>query len=341
MKKLFIVFLVLTTFTFDAFSQETEVEKIVAEGTQLHDQQKYQAALDQFNKALAIDEKSPLTHYEMANTYFALKNYEKTIEHSNKVIKLNKDHLEAAYILKGSAEDITGNAKDAVKTYKAAIKKFPDSYLMQYNLALTCYNMNELVQSELALQKALALNPKHSSSHLLLGYVMAAQSKRVKSVLALYNFLLVEPNSPRASDAYKTLRSQLQKGVSKEGDNTINITLSMDSKRDDFSPAEVMISMLEASKNLEEKKNKPEQQLFAENTASLFSVLGELKGKNNSFWWTYYVNFFYSMKQNDHVETFTYYISQSTNDPAVDSWLKENNRKIDAFSKWYTDYKRN
>jgi lipopolysaccharide biosynthesis regulator YciM len=341
MKKLLSLFLFISICTTPVFAQDTEIEKIVAGGIQFHDKQQYKEAIDVYKKALALDENSALTHYELATTYFAMKDYGKAIEHSEKVIKLNKKHLEAAYVLKGSAEDITGKTKDAVKTYKAAIKKYPGSYLLHYNLALTSYNTKEFEQAENSLQSALQENPKHSSSHLLLGYLMADQSKRVKSLLALYNFLLVEPNSQRSADAYKLLHSQLKKGVTKGGDNTINITLSMDSKKDDFGPAEMMISMLEASKNIDENKKKSDQQLFSENTGSLFAVLGELKGKNKSFWWTYYVDFFYSLKKNEHVETFTYYISQPARDTVVDSWLKENNMKIDAFSKWYNEYKRN
>ncbi|MGC4102145.1 tetratricopeptide repeat protein [Ferruginibacter sp.] len=218
MKKIISLLLIISLGIANANAQTPEVQDLVAKGVKLHDSGDFNGAIELYKQALAIDEKSPLVNYELSSSYFSLKNYEKAIEYADHVIDYGKDYVKDAYILKGSAEDLAGRSEDAVQTYKKAIKKFPDSYLLHYNLALTSYNNRDNKTAEESLQKALLIRPTHGSSHLLLGYVMQAQGSRVKSLLALYNFLLLEPNGPRTESAYKFLLEQLKQGVSKGKD---------------------------------------------------------------------------------------------------------------------------
>jgi Tfp pilus assembly protein PilF len=345
MKKIIAIALILTGFMGGMYSQEVlgggnDVKSCVSKGIELHDKGDYKGAIEQYKKALKIDKKSPLANYEIASSYFALEEYGKSVDHADAVIDAGTDYVDQAYILKGSALDLMGKSKDAIKTYRKGIKDFPENHLLYYNLAYTLYATKEYKEAEEALVSALKIRPSHASSHLLLGYVMIEENKRVKSILALYNFLLLEPKSKRAGKALEVLNSQLKKGVKRDNEKSTTITISEIDDKDDFSAAELMISLLEASKNLETNEGKSEMDLFASNTKSLFTMLGELKKDNKGFWWNYYVDFFDQMAKDEHVETLCYYISQSKEDEKVNDWLKTNKSKVDDFSKWYKEYKR-
>lgn len=322
-------------------AQTNDHDHYVQEGIKLYDKGNYDAAIEQYNKALAIDKKSPAANYEMANTYFHLKNYEKAIDYSEKVISANKKYVDQAYIIKGSAQDMAGKPKDAIKTYKKAIKDFPDNHLLYFNLGYTAYKIKETKEAMQALQKAVIIKPSHASSHLLLAYVMDEQGSRVRSMLCLYNFLLLEPKGNRAEAAYKMLNALLRKGVRKESGNTISITLPSDSKEpDDFQAAELMISLLEASKTAEKNEDKSDEQFFADNTKAFFDLLGSLRKDEKGFWWSYYIDFFYDMSNSGKTEAFSYYISQVSGKEPVTQWLDANKEKIDALSRWYKGYER-
>jgi tetratricopeptide (TPR) repeat protein len=339
MKKTIKVILMLTLCICKSYGQDNELQNFVDLGVKLYDDGDYKGAIEQYNKALKIDKKSAVANYEISSTYFALKDYEKAIEYSDNIISNKLSYLDQAYILKGSALDLLDKPKEAIKVYKEAIKQFPISHLLYYNLAYTYYNSKEYKDAEEALQKALKIKPSHASSHLLLGFVMSDQGYRVQSLLALYNFLLLEPKGNRATSAYELLNSELKKGVKKDNEKSTTITLSNNGS-DEFRAAELMLSLLEASKGLEKNENKTEYELFSDNTKSFFSVLGELKKDNKGFWWNYYVDFFYTLTNDKHNEAFSYYISQSKNDEKINSWLKSNKNKVDALSKWYTNYNR-
>lgn len=340
MQKTITTILIFTLFICKTYAQTNELQNFVNKGVELYDNGDYNGAVEQYKKALEIDKKSSLANYEISMTYLALKDYEKAIEHSDNIISAKSDYMEQAYILKGSALDLMGKPKEAINTYNKGIKKFPNNHLLYYNLGYTSYNLNEYKDAEIALQNAVKINPSHASSHLLLGYVMSDQGYRVKSLLAVYNFLLLEPKGKRALNAYELLNSELKRGVKKENDKSTSITLSDNKESDEFKAAELMLSLLEASKSLEENEKKTEYELFSENTKSFFSILGELKKNNKGFWWNYYVDFFYSLKENKHVEAFSYYITQSKEDEKITIWLNENKEKVDALSVWYSNYER-
>lgn len=338
MKRFIYLLLALCVVTFSALGQESKVRQHIQEGIKLHDSGEYKKAIDEYKKALKVDPKNPGVHYEIASSYFAMKNYKKAIEYSDNVIGSKSEFVDMAYIVKGSALDLLGKPKDAIKSYKKGIKENPDSYMLHYNLALTYFNQEDDKNAEESCMKAIELNRSHPTSHLLLGSIMHAKNKRVQTLLAYYHFLMLEPTSERAKGVYAALVELQQKGVSKEDNNTTVINISMPDKKDgdEFSAAELMISMLEASKSLEENEGKSEEVLFYENTESFFTILGELKDKQKSFWWETYVDFFYAMVNAKHTEAFCYYISLAKEDTEeVTDWLEDNEDKIEEFSNWY------
>ncbi len=338
MKQFTVVILLLLISSFSVSAQSEELETLVKEGVEQHDKGEYKKAIETFEKALKIDKKSPLVNYEMANTYLALKKYKDAIKHANTVIKVNKKYVGSAFILKGTAQDLQGKSKDAIKTYKKGIKKDPSNYLLHFNLALTAFNSKDYKTAEESALNAIKNKPTHASSHILLSYAANAQNKRVQTVLASFYFIMLEPNTKRSTGALQLLEARLNQGVKKTGENEISISISSDTD-DEFSAAELSLSMLAATKSIEENEKKTEQQLFVENTESFFKILGELNDKKKkSFWWTYYVKFFYDMTQAGHNEAFCYYVMLSKKDKEVMEWLSENEEKISAFSKWFETY---
>ncbi len=323
-------------FTGFSFAQSKTVSEQITDGIHLHDKGDYAGAIALYKKVLKQNSRNSQANYEIASSYFAMKDYENTIKHSNAVIAANGDYVDQAYILKGSTQDLQAKPEEAVKTYKAGISKFPKNYLLYYNLALTSFNLKEFKDTDEALMKGLRVNPAHASSHLLLGYSMNLQGNRVKSILALSNFLLLEPASARSAQGI----AMLEENFKNEKSNTIKIKSAPGSKTDEFSTAELMLALLESSNSSELNKNKSTYELFAGNMKSLFTILGELKDKNKGFWWDFYVDFFYSLANENHSDAFSYYITQSKKDNVILKWLDDNKDKYKEMSDWYTAFKR-
>ncbi len=162
------------------------------------------------------------------------------------------------------------------------------------------------------LLEAVQLQPAHASSHLLLGSIMAESRQRIPAVLALYHFLLLEPDTKRSPGALALLDRLLSQGVTQESENQITIQLAAPEKKDPFSSMEMMMSLMSASRMGKDNKGKSEAAQFAEITDLLFSMLSGLeKEKSARIWWTVYGTLFTAMNEKDHTEAFSYYIRQS------------------------------
>lgn len=334
MKNLFVFYLLLQGCI--SLTAQSQIELLVNEGTKLHDEKKYTQAIEKYKEALKLDPQSWLAHYEMAFTYYESKSYENTITHAEESIKNDKNNAYYSYVILGSAYDLVGKPKKAIKVYEKGIKKFPEKYLLYYNLALTKYNINDLKGAEPHAIKAIKLNPNHASSHLLLAHLNKNKGLRSKAVLSLYYFLLLEADSPRSKDALTLLKSLLEKGVTRRDEKNIDVTLNMNDDKE-FGASDLMMSLLEASKSLEENKDKSTGVLFYENTESFFKILGELneKNKKQDFHKSFYVPYFKKMVVDDHVETLSYYIQMSSKDREVLLWLETNGGKISKFGEWF------
>lgn len=237
----------------------------------------------------------------------------------------------------GSALDLNGDTKGSVKVYKKGLKYNPGHYLLHYNLALDYVNMGDYKNAEKSAIEALNNNLAHGSSHLLLGNLFHITKNRPKSLLSLYFFLLLEPNTSRSEEALKMLDKQLKAGVEKGEDNQINISIGNTKSKDGFGAVDLMVSLLAASRNLEKNENLTDAEFFVETNQSFFSIAGELNKKNDSFWWEFYVSFFYSMVKAGHVEAFSYYIQQTRNSEEVNKWLEANTDKVEALKQWMVE----
>lgn len=315
---------------------QSKVDSLIQVGINYHDAGEYAKAIDFYQQALTLEPKNATASYEIAYSYMMAKDYANSIKYSDIVIKLEKNNALNAYITKGSCLDYLGKTDESIKLFEKAIKIYGDQYLLCYNLGYDYYKINDKEKAEDALVNAIKSKSSHTSSHLMLAQLMADQNKSVQSLLGLYYFLFLEPNSERSKTAVNLLEKQFGGNVQKDSNkpNQINIVFNSDQIDSEFGAATMMLSMMEASKSVEENKDKSGDQLFIENTTSFFKILGELREKKKKgLWWDFYIPFFYDLANSDHMDTFCYYITQSTRDSSAD-WLKNNAPKIVLFDQW-------
>lgn len=324
-------------FGFIATFGQAKIDSLVKVGVEYHDNGRYDDAIRVYNEALLIDRNSPLVNYELSYTYFIKNDCEKAIEHADVAIQNGDDRLSMpAAITMGSCLDVLGKTEESIELFKSAIKKYRPNHLIYYNLGLDYYKINDYSNAEEAFLNAIDLKAEHASSHLLLGYTMEKSGKRIQSLLPLFFFLTLEPNTDRSKTAYANLMKQFVGNVKKDEKKPNQVNILLDSKNigSEFSAAELMLSMIEATKSAKELKGIQDESFFTQNTASFFKMLGELKKENNEgVWWNFYIPFFDKIARSEHHETFVNYISQSSVSDAK-TWLDENSDKLNLFAEW-------
>jgi len=313
---------------------QRELKDIIDQGIQLHDAGQYNKAIKIYREALAIDPESPLAHYEISLSYMYSKKYEKAIFHCNQVLDIDQEHQLHAYITKGSSLDYLGKPKTAIKVLKKGIREFGNNYLLHYNLALVYYKLQQFKKTEKHLSLGIENKADHSSSHLLMAYTMDKQAKKIQSMLSLYYFLFLEPNSHRSAQANEMLLEKMNGSAKQDREtNVINISVQSPDKDDEFSSVNMIISLLSANRYLEENEGKEDLELFIENTSTLIRLLVDQKQKSKSIWWNFYVPELERIVNSKHLNTYCYLINQSTSEQAR-LWIQKHEIQIYDFEIW-------
>lgn len=312
---------------------QSQIEALVAKGVQHHDVGDYEQAIATYKQALAIDPASALVNYELSYSYFAKGDYEQAIHFADVVLKQKQDFLMEAYVNKGSSLNMLGRSNEAIKVYKKGIKKTGGHYLLHYNLSLAYIKANDLAQAEKSCIAAILVNPKHASSHLLLANLSDHKGDKIPSLLATYYFLMLEPNTSRTPEGLRFLDKNFNSNVSRGENQTINILFSPNGD-DEWSTIELMLSMIKAKNFGKEGETKTAEEIFEENTASFFSLLGTMKErKNKGIFWDFYTPFFYDLSKSEHLTAFCHSINQSRN-ASANEWVQANQAKVLAFEQW-------
>lgn len=318
-------------------AQSADFETIMSRGLSDYETGKYEEALSWFTQAFKLDRKSDEACYQLALSHLALKDYTNAAIYSSKVIDRKSELSEDAYLLNGSAWENLGRNKKARRIYNEALKKYPSNYLLHYNLALSFFNEKETGKAQEHVTRAIEIYPAHASSHLLLAYIMFDKGERIKSMLPLYYFLLLEQDSDRSLIAYNMLNSLWSQGVRQKGQRDIQL-VKAGFKYDEFASAELAIGMIKASENVKiEGESKISNAIlvrFAENNEALFKILKESSKDKYGFYWEFYVNFFNKVQKNDFTKAYSYLISSCRYNDDVLLWMSDHHKEFYTFTAW-------
>ncbi len=352
------IFLVLILSSLSGYSQNAD--SLYNEGIKLHDRGEYQKAIEKYQQALVLIPNSANLYYEIAFSYQLLKDYQNALSYADKAIEYSKgDTRRLAAIVKGSALDDMGKPDESVDFYSSILKDYPQDYLLLYNYGISCVHAGKREEAKDALISAIKSNPSHPGSNLQLAYWKKDEGEKVRAMLGIYFFLLVENKSVRAKEAFINLNNWINGEQKNEGNSkAITINWSPQTKKDDqMGAAELFVSLLGVTSD-EIDKIKTSQgdslaqspkQKFIGRTEKFFSMMGELseqrkpsrKKKNkknadimNDLWWDFYVPFFNDLNKSGHTEAFCYHIMLASKNPQIEAWIRDHKDKMELFYLW-------
>lgn len=344
---LLLSFLVLGLLSTRSAAQTTARDEIMT-GIAFHGDGRYEEALAAYSRALKLSPNDPDANYEMAHTYMAMKRYPEVIEHANKVIASKSSTGNQAYELKGTAFDMLGNSKEAVKTYRTGIKKYPEYHLLRFNLAVTHVRRDELELAEEQLKNSVRLRPTHPGSHYVLGLIALRKQERPQAILAFMNLLLLEQNGQRAQQAHEQLISLIDMGVERKSATEININLLMPTgKRDDgMRVGDVGLSMIRASRlgAADSLGYVHPVDAYLEDIDKFIAILDEQRiaspKKYKGFWWDYYVRFYSEMRADGHLPALVLLSLTPSTDPEARDRIKADTSMLDNLYNWCNEQPR-
>ncbi len=344
MKKLALI-LTIASFCLSGFrsAAQQDLGDLVTKGIALHDRGDYEGAIRFYNEVLARDSQHVLAMYEKSYSLLLLKKYEECINLCAYITAHfpNDENVLNAYVNWGSALDYQGKPTAALKIYDKALKAFPGYYMLLFNKGITYIGMEKSEEAIAAIKEALRNNPRHASSHNVLGMLMKSRNK-VASLLSSLAFLALQPyHAERAGYNREQVELILGANVSRKGEKDIMISLPAPSSKkkaeDDFGLVEMTMSLSSALNGSENYKNETPVETMNRNLGAVFSTLATgLKG-NKGFFWEFYAPFFAAMGDERRL-TFSHLIYATSGNVLNEVWLQDNQPKVEAFKEWVYAY---
>ena len=319
--KLVISFLL---FSIAAYAQNADISTLIKEGIELNNAHNYAGAIEKYKQALSSDPENAQANYQIAFSLFSSGKGMDGVPYLDKVVKTSNSFTGPAYELLGSIYDAAKQPQQAIDAYKAGIKIKPDYQPLYFNIGLAYFRAAKYADAEQAAIEAIKLDPKHANSQRLYALVCFHQNKRGPTLMALCNFLLLEPDGPRSAEAYTNMQSILKGGILKTEGKT------------DAANAAWNKALLAAVATTDNRRYASATDLLAAQVKAIFIAIGQLSEKQtgNDFFRNYYAAFFYKLAQTEHMPAFARLVDLSANKAADSQWLQQNEDKRKALEAW-------
>jgi tetratricopeptide (TPR) repeat protein/SAM-dependent methyltransferase len=151
-----------------------------------------QAAVDAVGRALAVDNRVPDCHYNMAFALQALGRLSEAAVHYRRAVKLKPDYVEAHTNLGNVLKEL-GSHRDAAACYERVIALKPSAEA-HYNLANTLSQLGHPDEAVSSYRRALALKPDLVEAHNNLANTLVSQGRLDDALIHFRRALALDPN---------------------------------------------------------------------------------------------------------------------------------------------------
>jgi tetratricopeptide (TPR) repeat protein len=360
MKQIYILLVFFIAFLSNIEAQQQDIQSFIQKGIELHSEGEFQKAIEKYNEALQIDSTNILALYEISLSYLALENYENAIKFSTKVLDSDDQTLSVGvYAVKSEALAAMDKIDEAIELLENGLEKYPNEYILHFNLALNYYKKNNLDKTLFHVSRAIDLDKSHSEAFLLNAYVLNDKEQWIKSILSFQMFLLLEPDNRRSRAAFDELlrtmhirvpseetvqrsftqqqpvRTQEQTGYLVSLDSIPPLSVENGVNRNlIFNAVATSIDSLQAASQEEDLF-----MVFKTVNREIIRLLDEendgSESKTDKFW-TFYVPFFAHIANSEHYETYCRYISVSFFPESLE-WWHDNPEEAENFVIWFEE----
>ncbi|RCH56017.1 hypothetical protein DJ568_04515 [Mucilaginibacter hurinus] len=311
----------------NAKAQDTRV--LIKEGILLSNDKNYTAAIAKFKLALTSEPDNPSANYQLAFTLNASGKAAEAVPYLQRATASDSATAitGAAYALLGSIYDRTNQPQKAIQNLKSAIKINPGDHLLHYNLGLVYFRTRDYAGAENSAVNALKFAPHHPGSMRLYALVTFHQNKRAPALLALCQFLWLDPKGGKSAEAYGNLQSILSGGVLKPEPGLKPLNANNRALND---------IIAKAARSASAKKYATATDKLTGQLKEVFEGIGLLTAKQsgNDSVSTVLAARYYALSKTTHLPVYTQIISQGSA-PTAATWLKTNQQKVSAIREWY------
>jgi len=161
-------------------------------GTAYAKLKKHEEAIEDYNKAIALDPEYAMAYNNRGNAYNELKKHEKAIEDYNKAIALNPEDA-MGYYNRGNAYDGLKKHEEAIEDYNKAIALDPEDAMAYYNRGIAYDGLKKHEKAIEDYNKAIALDPEYATAYNNCGTAYAKLKKHEEAIEDYNKAIALDP----------------------------------------------------------------------------------------------------------------------------------------------------
>ncbi len=188
--------------------RSAEVKRLYNEGNTLMKKGEYEAALEKYKQAIALDSTHYRAYYGMGLAYKKLRRWEDAIAAFRKAISINKTYDKAIFALGKTLADLD-RKEEALKVYKEAIAANPANAKAYYEMGRILLQQKKYAEAADAFRKATQIKPDYYLAYTSLGIALKQMGKYADAVQALENAVSFNPKYYQAyyrlAEVYNTM----------------------------------------------------------------------------------------------------------------------------------------
>jgi antitoxin component YwqK of YwqJK toxin-antitoxin module len=314
--------------TIDLIDSKAVIEK----GIKLHEDEKYDEAVIEYKKITDNDTNYVLASYELIITYMAQKKDSIALLLCDEILPLRSSYTPGLIATKANLLDNLKRSDEALKTYEEGQKRYPLNYSYYYESGVLKMRQKKYFEAYSWFEKSVKINPYHANTHYQMGLIALKQGKLIPCMLAWQYYLILDNSTDRAKQLINTLeamsKNEYDMGEAEQIKEMDNFT--------DYSELEALVK----SKVALSSKYKSETKLKFDLTKQLQLILEKIETSpsDKGFYAEFYAPFYKKIYANKMLDAFTYDILNGLNNEDVNSWMKKNKEKYNAFANFVANY---
>lgn len=176
-----------------------KISGLLAAGNELFNQEKYQEALEEFQKIAAENPLFYQIHQNIGNCYYELGDIEKAIEHYQIVLESDPQSVDALISL-GNIYLEKGDLEKGLSYIKQIEEEEITNPLTFYNVGTLFFNKG---QTDLAIEyyaRAIESDPNFPDAYYQIALCYVQKNDKENAIKNFEKFLEIKPDSPKAED---------------------------------------------------------------------------------------------------------------------------------------------
>jgi tetratricopeptide (TPR) repeat protein/SAM-dependent methyltransferase len=246
-----------------------------------------QAAVETIGQAIAVDDRIPDCHYNMAFALHALGRSREAVGHYQRAVKLKPDYVEALTNLGNVLREL-GSFHDAAASYERVIALKPSAEA-HYNLANVLSQLGRLDEATRAYRRALELNPDLVGAHNNLANALVARGQADEALIHFQRALALNPNLVEARVNLGTTLLQQEKSdaAAAEFERALSIDPNFADAHANLGNVHLMLGRLEEAAQCYQRALtlKPELAETHNNLGIVLAARGEFEEAGRRFEW--------------------------------------------------------